>query len=56
MFKFELGDHVTIMLGNLPGTIAGRTEYIKHPNLYQVHHLDATGNPVYAWFDEDDLT
>lgn len=55
-FKFELGDSVYIRLGKLAGEVRGRAEYSTGaPNQYSVHHLDGSGDPVYKWFDEDDL-
>lgn len=55
MFKYNLGDPVFIILGKLEGKVTGRAEYIHHPNQYQVHHLDGTKTPVYAWYEEQDL-
>lgn len=56
MFKFEMNEEVYTKLAHFKGTITARTEYNNGaPNLYSVHHLDATGDPVYRWFEEQDL-
>lgn len=55
MFKYSIGEQVYIRLGDLQGTVTGRAEYDRHPNTYQVHHIDGNGNPVYSWVDEQDL-
>ena len=55
MFKYNLDDFVFIILGKLEGKITGRAEYTHHPNNYQVHHLNGNGDPVYNWYEEQDL-
>lgn len=51
-----MNEEVYTKLAHFKGTITARTEYNNGaPNLYSVHHLDATGDPVYRWFEEQDL-
>lgn len=55
-FKFELGQYVTVELSGAAGEIKGRAEYNTGcPNQYNIYHLDAEGNAVHVWFDEQNL-
>ena len=52
MFKFELGELVTISLTDDIGSIRGRCEYINTESQYYVYYKNAQGIAVSVWFDE----
>ena len=56
-FKFELLKKVEVIGTHQTGEIRGRCEYSTGiPNTYFIYGLDAEGDMVYRWKDEQDIT
>lgn len=55
IFKYELGQNVTILVSGEYGEIIGRADYTNHTNMYQIRYKAADGRAVESWWDEDAL-
>ncbi|MBI0277292.1 hypothetical protein I6H07_22490 [Hafnia alvei] len=49
MFKFNLGQQVTVKVSGETGTVEGRAEYIEEGNAYYIHYRAADGRAVNTW-------
>ncbi|RQN46961.1 hypothetical protein C3451_02365 [Enterobacter sp. 301B] len=52
MFKFELGQQVTIKASGEKGTVEACAKYISSGNSYYIHYRAADGRAVTQWFEE----
>lgn len=52
MFKFELGQQVSIKASGEKGTVEACAKYISSGNSYYIHYRAADGRAVTQWFEE----
>lgn len=52
MFKFELGQQVSIKASDEKGTVEACAKYISSGNSYYIHYRAADGRAVTQWFEE----
>lgn len=56
-FLFNLGSNVVIDLNNITAQVIGRAEYLNGtPNNYWLYYLDAQGDAIKNWFEEQELS
>ncbi|AXY32654.1 hypothetical protein CEQ20_03990 [Yersinia pseudotuberculosis] len=56
MFKYELGQSVSVSISGEQGHIKGRAEYSQLNNSYYIHYKAADGRAVDSWFDESEIS